>query len=221
MFVVRNGPDLNRVRLVAPDERLKTMGKCILGYVGAMNPQDGLDYMLRSLHVLVNKLGRKDFYCVAVGSGDSLDGLRELSRELGLDDYVWFTGFIPTTDLMRYLSTADICLDPNPSNPLNDVSTWIKVMEYMALGKPIVAFDLKETRVSAQEAAVYVRPNDEEAFAEAIRDLMDDTGRRREMGEFGRRRIDADLKWDVVSSELLSAYEALRASASARAVAKT
>jgi glycosyltransferase involved in cell wall biosynthesis len=220
VFVVRNGPDLNRVRLVAPDERLKSMGKCILGYVGAMNPQDGLDYMLRALHVLVNKLGRKDFYCVAVGPGDSLEGLKQLSRELGLEDYVWFTGFVSTEDLMRYLSTADICLDPNPSNPLNDVSTWIKVMEYMALGKPIIAFDLKETRFSAGPAALYVTPNDETAFAEAIRDLMDSPSRRREMGEFGRRRVDSDLKWDVVSSELLRAYETLSAARSGAVLKK-
>jgi glycosyltransferase involved in cell wall biosynthesis len=134
-----------------------------------------------------------------------------MSRELGLDDYVWLTGFVSDDDLIRYLSTSDICLDPNPSNALNDVSTWIKVMEYMALGKPIVAFDLKETRFSAAQAAVYVRPNDERAFAEAIRNLMDNPDRRREMGEFGRCRVDAQLKWDVVSSELLRAYETLDA----------
>jgi glycosyltransferase involved in cell wall biosynthesis len=211
IFVVRNGPDLNRVRLVAPDQRLKSMNRCIFGYVGAMNPQDGLDYMLRSLHILLNKFGRKDFYCVAVGAGDSLDGLRKLVHELGLEDHVWFTGIVSDDDLMRYLSTSDICLDPNPSNPLNDVSTWIKVMEYMALGKPIVAFDLKETRFSASKAAVYVEPNNEEAFAKAICELMDDPARRREMGEFGIRRVDTDLKWDVVSTELLRAYETLQA----------
>jgi glycosyltransferase involved in cell wall biosynthesis len=214
VFVVRNGPDLNRVRLVAPDERLKSMNKCIFGYVGAMNPQDGLDYMLRSLHVLVHKFKRTDFYCVAIGTGDSLEGLKTLSHDLGLDDYVWFTGRVSDDDLIRYLSTSDICLDPNPSNPLNDVSTWIKVMEYMALGKPIVAFDLKETRFSAGDSAVYVRANDEEAFAGAICELMDQPKRRRQMGEFGRRRVETDLKWDAVSSELLRAYEALQASRS-------
>jgi glycosyltransferase involved in cell wall biosynthesis len=132
-------------------------------------------------------------------------------RELGLEDYVWFTGIVSDDDLMRYLSTSDICLDPNPSNPLNDVSTWIKVMEYMALGKPIVAFDLKETRFSASKAALYVEPNNEEAFARAIVELMDDPARRREMGEFGIRRVNTDLKWDVVSTELLRAYETLHA----------
>jgi glycosyltransferase involved in cell wall biosynthesis len=210
VFIVRNGPDLNRVRIVAPDERLKRMNKCILGYVGAMNPQDGLDYMLRALHILVHKFQRTDFFCVAVGPGDSLESLKRLSHELCLDEYVWFTGAISDQDLMRCLSAADICLDPNPSNPLNDVSTWIKVMEYMALGKPIVSFDLRETRYSAREAAVYAPPNNEEAFAAAICELMDQPERRREMGEFGRRRVEADLRWDVVSGELLRAYEALQ-----------
>ena len=209
VFVVRNGPNLDRIRLVEPDKRLRSMKKSILGYVGVMNPQDGVDYMLRSLHVLVHELKRTDFYCVAVGSGDSIDDLKRLSEELELGDYVWFTGIISEEDLRRSLSSMDICLDPNPSSPLNDVSTWIKVMEYMAMGKPIVAYDLKETRYSAQEAAVYVPPNDEVKFAEAIVELMDQPDRRTAMGEFGRRRVEEKLEWDVVSTKLLDAYGAL------------
>jgi glycosyltransferase involved in cell wall biosynthesis len=122
---------------------------------------------------------------------------------------VRFTGFIPDDEMMRYLSTADIGLDPNPSNPLNDVSTWIKVMEYMALGKPIVSFDLKETRTSAAAAAVYVPPNDELAFARAVCDLMDDPARRATMGEIGRRRIREELSWTITSRTLLKAYSRL------------
>ena len=110
---------------------------------------------------------------------------------------------------MRYLSTADICLDPNPSSPLNDLSTWIKVMEYMALGKPVVAFGLKETRVSAGEAALYVTPNDEAEFARAVGRLMDDPEKRARMGEFGRRRVREELSWDVTSTNLLKAYSRL------------
>src|SRR4030095_5496807 len=124
-------------------------------------------------------------------------------------NHVWFTGFISDADMMRYLSTADICLDPNPSSPLNDVSTWIKVMEYMALGKPIVSFDLKETRTSAAEAAVYVPPNDEAAFARAIAALMNDAPRRAAMGEVGKRRIDQALSWSITSRNLVSAYSEL------------
>jgi glycosyltransferase involved in cell wall biosynthesis len=205
VYIVRNGPDLRRVRLVEPDRRLRESGKTILGYLGAMNPQDGVDYLLRALQHLRNS-GRTDFYCVLVGDGDSRQELEALAKELRLEDHVWFTGFIPDADMMRYLSTADICLDPNPSSPLNDVSTWIKVMEYMALGKPVVSFDLKETRTSAAGAAVYVRPNDEPAFAAAIAGLIDDPDRRAAMGEIGKRRIREELGWSITSRNLLSAY---------------
>jgi glycosyltransferase involved in cell wall biosynthesis len=206
VFVVRNGPDLNRVAEVEPDRDLAKKGCTILGYVGAMNPQDGLDYLLRALTHLVHDLKRKDFYCVLIGSGDSLDELREEAVTLGIADHVLFTGYIPDKEMIRYLSTADICLDPNPSSPLNDVSTWIKVMEYMALGKPIVSFDLKETRVSAGESAIFVKPNDEAEFAKAISQLMDDPARRRRMGEWGRNRVHEALSWQVSSKSLLAAY---------------
>jgi glycosyltransferase involved in cell wall biosynthesis len=205
VYIVRNGPDLRRVRLVEPDRRLRANGKTILGYLGAMNPQDGVDYLLRALRYL-RESGRNDFYCVLIGDGDSRQELEELAKELGLGDHVWFTGFIPDADMMRYLSSADICLDPNPSSPLNDVSTWIKVMEYMALGKPVVSFDLKETRTSAAEAAVYCPPNDESAFANAIAALMDDPDRRAMMGEVGKRRIHDELSWSITSRNLLNAY---------------
>jgi glycosyltransferase involved in cell wall biosynthesis len=209
VFVVRNGPDLARVRLVPADQALRSRGRAILGYVGAMNPQDGVDYLLRALASLVHDLGRTDFYCVLIGDGDSLPALRTQASELGLDDHVWFTGFVPDDDMVRYLSSSDICLDPNPSSPLNDVSTWIKVMEYMALGKPVVSFALKETRVSAGDAAAYVPPNDERAFARTIAELMDDPDRCRVMGEHGIRRIQQQLGWHVTSRNLLLAYARL------------
>jgi glycosyltransferase involved in cell wall biosynthesis len=213
VFVVRNGPDLARVRLVGLDSSLTRMGRTILGYVGAMNPQDGIDYLLRALAHLAFDLKRPDFYCVLIGDGDSREELESLALELGLDDHVRFTGFIPDEDMMRYLSTADICLDPNPSSPLNDVSTWIKVMEYMALGKPIVSFDLKETRISAGDAALYVTPNNESEFARAIARLMDDPAKRSTMGAYGRARIHDELNWSVTSQNLLKAYRRLFATA--------
>jgi len=209
VFIVRNGPNLRRVRLVAPDATLRSKARIILGYVGAMNPQDGVDYMLRALAHLVNGLKRTDFHCVVIGSGDSLEELRDLARELRIEDRVEFTGFIPDEDMVRYLSTVDICLDPNPSSPLNDVSTWIKVMEYMALGKPVVSFDLKETRKSAADAALYVTPNDEAQFAVAIAGLMDAPELRKSMGERGKHRVNETLSWNVTSRNLLAAYRRL------------
>ena len=209
VFVARNGPNLRRVANRTPCERLRNMNKCILCYVGALNPQDGVDYLLRSLRDLVFKLNRRDFYCVIMGTGDSLDDLRALARDLNLEGYVELTGFVSEEDLMRNLSAADICVDPDPSSPLNDVSTWIKIMEYMALGKPIVTYDLKETHWSAQDAALYVKPNNEMEFAEGIAKLMDRPDLRAKMGEFGRQRVQRDLKWDVVGQNLLRAYKAL------------
>jgi len=209
VFVVRNGPDLSRVRLTEPDAALRARAKTILGYLGAMNPQDGVDYLLRSLDCLRHRLNRSDFHCILIGDGDSLEALRQLASDLRLDDCVTFTGFIPDGDMVRYLSTVDICLDPNPSSPLNDVSTWIKVMEYMALGKPVVSFDLKETRISAGDAAAYVTPNDQLEFARTTAALMDDPARRRRMAEAGRARVERELGWHVTSQNLLRAYESL------------
>jgi glycosyltransferase involved in cell wall biosynthesis len=209
VYIVRNGPNLNRLIQKAPNERLRSMNKCILCYIGCLNPQDGVDYLLRSLHFLAYNFNRKDFYCIIIGSGDSLEDLKRLAVELKLDGYVEFTGFIPDEDLLCNLSTADICVDPDPSSPLNDVSTWIKIMEYMTFGKPIVAYDLKETRFSAQNAALYVEPNNEIEFAKGIAKLMDQPELRYIMGEFGRQRITRELQWDVVGRNLLRAYEAL------------
>jgi glycosyltransferase involved in cell wall biosynthesis len=207
IIVVRNGPDLGEQWNDGPDEDLRKKGKNILAYVGVMGPQDGVDYLLRALAHMVHKCGRNEFYTAIIGPGDELENLKALANGLGLTPYVWFTGFIPRGDVIRYLATADICLDPNPSSPLNDSSTWVKVMEYMILGKPIVSFDLPETRYTAQECARYVRPNDEEEFARAVIDLLDNPAERVRMGEFGRRRIYEKLAWQHVSKELIQGYD--------------
>jgi len=185
------------------------MGKSILCYIGSLNPQDGVDYLLRSLHYLLRTLKRDDFYCVIMGTGDSLEDLRRLADELELTGHVELPGFVSEADLGTNLAAADICVDPDPSSPLNDVSTWIKIMEYMACAKPIVAFELKETKVSASDAALFVTPNDESAFAEAIVRLMDDPRLRERMGVFGRQRVENELQWSVVGANLLHAYHSV------------
>jgi glycosyltransferase involved in cell wall biosynthesis len=209
VFVVRNGPDGSRMVPPAPSVRLRAMNKTILCYVGALNPQDGVDYLLRSLRYLYHDLKRTDFYCVIMGNGDSLQDLRALARDLRLEACLELTGYVSEEELRFNLAAADICVDPDPSSPLNDVSTWIKIMEYMAFSKPIVTFDLKETRFSAQKAALYVPPNDEKAFAAAIVKLMDDPALRKQMGDFGRERVERELQWSVVGQNLLRAYENL------------
>jgi glycosyltransferase involved in cell wall biosynthesis len=209
IFVVRNGPNQMRMTPAAPSARLKGMNKSILCYVGSLNPQDGVDYLLRSLRHLLHGLKRSDFYCVIMGTGDSLQDLRDLAGNLQLNGCVELTGFISDEDLQANLAAADICVDPDPSSPLNDVSTWIKVMEYMASAKPIVSFDLKETRFSARDAAIYVKPNNEAEFAEAIAQLMDRPELQNKMGTYGRHRVEEELQWAKVGTNLLTAYETL------------
>jgi Glycosyltransferase len=209
IFVVRNGPSRMRMTLTAPSVRLKGMNKSILCYIGSLNPQDGVDYLLRSLHHLLRVLKRSDFHCLIMGTGDSLQDLRDLAGRLELNGCVELTGFVSDEDLQANLAAADICVDPDPSSPLNDVSTWIKVMEYMASAKPIVTFDLKETRFSARDAAIYVKPNNETQFAEAIAHLMDQPKLQKEMGVYGRRRVEDELQWARVGKNLLTAYETL------------
>jgi len=205
--VVRNGIELSHLDgTIAPDRRLREMGKTIIGYVGVMGIQDGVDYLLRSLHHLVYGLGRTDFHCILIGGGAAWEKLKAQARQLGLDDYVQFTGFVFGDDLRRYLSAADICVDSAPSNSYSDHCTMFKIMEYMSLGKPIVVFNLPEHRFTAQHAAIYVTPNDEHAFARALAGLMDDARARVALGVFGSRRIKAQLAWDYSVPHLLDAY---------------
>jgi glycosyltransferase involved in cell wall biosynthesis len=211
VFVVRNGPNQMRMTPTAPSARLKGINKSILCYVGSLNPQDGVDYLLRSLRHLIHGLKRADFHCVIMGTGDSLQDLRDLAGSLQLNGCVELAGFVSDEDLQANLAAADICVDPDPSSPLNDVSTWIKVMEYMASAKPIVSFDLKETRFSARDAAIYVEPNNETEFAEAIAQLMDQPELQKKMGTYGRRRVEDELQWAKVGKNLLTAYETLLA----------
>jgi len=207
--VVRNGPDLDRFRLTESDPGLRQKGKTIIGYAGVMGFQDGIDHLLRALHHLAYELGRTDFFCVLIGRGDARASLKGLATELDLDRFVWFTGWVSDADYMRYLSTADICVDPDPSNPFNDRSTMNKMAEYMALGKPIVCFDLPEHRFTAQKGALYVRPNDELEFARALAELMDDPERRQTMGSFGCQRVETELAWSHSVPNLLKAYQTL------------
>ncbi|MYT71952.1 MULTISPECIES: glycosyltransferase family 4 protein [unclassified Streptomyces] len=208
VFVVRSAPAVERFQPVPAEPELKNGKPHLLCYLGVMGPQDGVDYALRALAKLRDEFGRTDWHAVFVGSGDAFDAMVELSRSLGLDDQVRFTGRIPDADLVRYLSTADVCLSPDPHNPLNDVSTMNKVLEYMAMGRPLVSFELREARVSAGDAAVYAPANDEAEFAKLITLLMDDPEKRAEMGRIGQERISGPLSWSNSQASLLAAYAA-------------
>ena len=206
--IVRNGPDLS-LRPIDADPTLRRRGNTIIGFVGAMSAQDGVDYFLRALQHLVYDLRRTDLFCVLVGDGDARARSQVLATELGVSPYVWFTGPLARSAWMPLLSGADICVEPAPSNPYNDRSTTLKLGEYMALSKPIVAFDLPEHRVTAREAAHYVTPNDELEFALALEQLMDDPERRERMGVFGRQRLESALAWPHSVPSLLQAYRTL------------
>ncbi|MEU4202131.1 glycosyltransferase family 4 protein [Streptomyces sp. NPDC026294] len=208
VFVVRSAPRTDRFQPVPPEPELKRGKPHLLCYLGVMGPQDGVDYALRALAKLRDECGRTDWHAVFVGAGDAFDAMVELSRQLGLAGQVEFTGRIPDADLVRCLSTADVCLSPDPRNPLNDVSTMNKVLEYMAMGRPIVSFDLREARVSAGEAAVYAPANDEAAFAGLIAMLLDDPEKRARMGKIGQERVGGELSWRNSQRSLLAAYAA-------------
>jgi glycosyltransferase involved in cell wall biosynthesis len=207
--VVRSAPDLSRFILQPSDDSLRHGKRYLLAYLGVMGPQDGIDYALRAVKRLRDDFGRDDVYCIFMGAGDAYDAMVALSKELGIDDLVEFPGRVPDEFLQRCLSTADVCLSPDPLNPLNDISTMNKVLEFMAMGRPIVSFDLVEARVSAGDAAVYVPANDELAFAEAIDALLNDPLRRQEMGEVGLQRVKGALSWNVSRQNLIEFYRQL------------
>ncbi|WP_157248878.1 glycosyltransferase family 4 protein [Nonomuraea typhae] len=211
VFVVRSAPVVERFHQVPAEPALKKGKPHLLCYLGVMGPQDGVDYALRALAKLRDEQQRGDWHAVFVGGGDTFEAMVELSGKLRLDGMVEFTGRIPDADLLRYLSTADVCLAPDPLNPLNDVSTMNKIMEYMAMSRPIVSFDLREARVSAGEAAVYAPPNDESEFAKLIGLLLDDPDERRRMGEIGQARVSGPLSWANSRTALVAAYEAAAA----------
>jgi glycosyltransferase involved in cell wall biosynthesis len=207
VFIVRNGPDLETFRAVPPNLALKHGKPYLVGYVGNMSTQEGLDILL-DVALYIKALGRCDTHFTCIGGGPGLVGLRKMVQDKGLEDMVEFTGRVSDERLLEILSTADICVNPDKPCEMNDISTMIKIMEYMALGKPIVQFDLREGRFSAQEAAVYADPRNQVAdFAAKIIWLLDNPDARRRMGEFGRRRVEKELAWEYSVQNLLGAYE--------------
>jgi glycosyltransferase involved in cell wall biosynthesis len=209
VFVVRSGPDLGRVRPVPADPRLRRGRRHLVGYVGVMGKQEGIQYLLQSIQYIVRSMGRRDIHFGLVGGGPELSRMQALAVELGVADHVTFTGRVSDDEMLAMLSTADVCVNPDEFNEMNDKSTMNKIMEYMALGKPIVQFDLSEGRVSAGGASLYARPNDAVDMAEKIVKLIDDPERGEAMGRMGQQRVREELSWDHEAPKLLAAYAAL------------
>jgi glycosyltransferase involved in cell wall biosynthesis len=209
VFVVRSGPELDRLKIIPPVPELKKGKKYLIGYVGVIGAQEGIDYLLEAAQYIVHHMDRKDVHFGIVGGGTSLSEMKQNASNLGLDEFVTFTGRVPDQELLEVLNTADVCVNPDVANEMNDKSTMNKIMEYMALGKPIVQFDLTEGRFSAQKASLYAEKNNAQDMAEKIIYLLDDEAKRKEMGEYGRKRIEDELAWRYEEPKLLAAYELL------------
>jgi glycosyltransferase involved in cell wall biosynthesis len=207
-FVVRSGPDLTRVEPVPPEPRWRNGRRFMVGYVGVMGDQEGIDLLLGAAKALVDR-GREDVQFCLVGGGPSLQQLKTLCAKMGLDPYVTFTGRAPDRDLWEILSTADVCVNPDRVNAMNDKSTMNKILEYMAMSKPIVQFDVTEGRFSAGEASLYAKANDPADMADKIEALLGSPEERARMGAFGRRRLEADLSWSRQAPVLIQAYQRL------------
>jgi glycosyltransferase involved in cell wall biosynthesis len=209
VFVVRSGPNLERLRIMPPNPLLKKGRRYLVGYVGVMGRQEGIHYLLEAARRIVHDFGFRDVQFGLVGAGSELEGLKKLANSLEIAEYITFTGRVSDHELLEMLNTADICVNPDEFNIMNDKSTMNKVMEYMALAKPIVQFDLTEGRFSAGDASLYARRNDAVDLADKILDLLKDEGKRRMMGEFARRRVIDHLAWPYEAPKLLKAYETL------------
>ena len=209
IFVVRSGPKLDRLKILPPVSELKKGRKFLIGYVGVMGKQEGIDSLLRSASYLIKECRRTDIHFGLVGGGTELESMKSYAKKLEIADYVTFTGRVSDQEMLELLNTADVCVNPDIANKMNDISTMNKIMEYMALGKPMVQFDLAEGRFSAQEASLYARKNDEEDMANKIVELLDSPELRKKMGKFGRNRVLNALEWKYEAPKLLKAYEEL------------
>ncbi len=207
VHVVRSGPDLSAIKAVPPNPEMKNGRKSLVGYVGVMGDQEGIDLLLEAVRHLVHDLGRKDIQFTLAGSGPALESLKALSRQLDVEPYVKFLGRVPDQQLFELLSTADVCVNPDRVNAMNDISTMNKIMEYMAFAKPIVQFDVREGRVSAQQASFYADKNDPQDFARCIIKLVDDPVLRDSMGTFGHKRVHDELSWETQIPSLIAAYQ--------------
>ena len=205
--VVRSGPNLSKLKIGAAKPEVKKGFKYLVGYIGVMGQQEGVDLLLNSVDYIVNKKNRKDVRFCIMGGGPSLEELRELNEKMGLTDYVEFPGRVSDEFLADVMNTADVCVNPDLPSEMNDKSTMNKIMEYMAFGKPMVQFTLKEGMFSAQKASLYAKNTDTDDFAEKILWLLDNPDKAAEMGAFGRKRVQTELSWDFERPKLIGAYK--------------
>jgi glycosyltransferase involved in cell wall biosynthesis len=209
IFVVRNGPVLGSAAGVQPDPRLREGFRYLVGYVGKIGRQEGIENLLQIADYLVKSKNRKDIGFIVIGAGPHLKAVKKLSQEMGINGTVRFTGYIPRQELDEILRTVDVCVNPEFRNDFTDKSTMIKIMEYMHSGTPIIQFRTTEGTRSAGEAAIYIEDNSIRDFAEALVKLLEDPQKRAEMSRIGLERIEKELCWDVQKKNLVRAYQHL------------
>jgi glycosyltransferase involved in cell wall biosynthesis len=209
VYVVRSGPNLKKLIAVPPRPELRKGRTYLVGYVGVMGKQEGINLLLEAAYFVLETKNRKDVLFVIIGHGTEFEPMRSYAASLGLSDSVVFTGRIPDKDLIDYLSTCDVCVNPDVVNEMNDKSTMNKIMEYMALAKPIVQFDMTEGRFTAQSASLYAKANDPKDFGKKILELLDDPEVRKTMGIVGRERVIHDLQWEQEKPKYIAAYSHL------------
>ncbi len=207
--IVRSGPDISKLAVGPAKPAVKRGFKYLVGYVGVMGKQEGVELLLDSVDYIVNKRNRKDIRFCVMGGGPSLEELRALNRQKGLEEFVEFPGRVSNEYLADVLNTADVCVNSDVPSEMNDKSTMNKIMEYMAFGKPIVQYDLKEGHFSAQEASLYAKNTSVEDFGDKIVWLLDHPADAAKMGAFGRKRIETELSWDFEKPKLVGAYKKL------------
>lgn len=207
VFIVRSSPDVAKFYRLQADPGLRRDWQTVVGYVGVMAEQDGVDTVIRVAEELVHVRGRRDIGFLLIGGGTEFDSLVSLRDELSLSSHVVFAGFQTGEDLLRHLSSCDIGMSPDPISTYNNLCTMNKTLEYMTLGLPVIQFDLTEGRASAADAALYVAQNDVAKMADAVALLADDPALRESLGAKGRRRIETELSWEHQAPSLLAAYD--------------
>ncbi len=209
VHVVRSGPDLERTRQMPVNKKWKKGKHFMVGYVGVMGAQEGLELLLKGIFFMIHKLKKKDIHFVLVGDGTELHQLKKQGSRLGIESCLTFTGRVSDKILMEILSTADVCVNPDVVNEMNDKSTMNKIMEYMALGKPIVQFEMTEGRISAGDASLYAEPNNPESLIWKIIEILDDPAMAEKMGTYGQNRVISELQWKYEVPKLINAYRTL------------
>lgn len=209
VFVVRSAPDLARFHRMPPNPSYRKGRNYLVGYMGVMGEPEGIDYLLRMIRYIVRKKNRQDIHFMLIGGGPAAEKLKALSKELELTEFVEFTGFKQGEELLERLSSCDVCVEPSPTTAYNENCTMNKILEYMAMGKPIIQFDLREGRRSAQEASLYAQPNNEVEFAENILKLLDSPELREKIGVEGRRRMEEILEWRHQAPKFLEVYSSI------------